>query len=78
MTDLIEIAKSGGPVTAVTIVFLYFNNLKDKRISRMTKGAFKETIKVVKKNTKAFQETTDTLVHLTDSIKKFNGFKKDK
>jgi len=76
MTGLLEVATIGGPVTALAIVFLYFNDKKDQRKDDGQKKVFKEVINVVKKNTRAFQESTSTMTHLTETIKKFNGFKK--
>ena len=76
MTGLLEVATYGGPVTALAIVFLYFNDKKDQRKDDGQKKVFKEVINVVKKNTVAFQKTDNTITHLTEIIKKFNGFKK--
>ena len=76
MTGLLEVASYGGPITALAIVFLYFNDKKDQRKDDGQKKVFKEVINVVKKNTRAFQESTSTMTHLTETIKKFNGFKK--
>jgi len=68
MNDLIEIIKVGGPVTAISVVFLYFFDRLDKRHTKLIENHMQHVSDAINKNTKV-------LSILVTLIKKLNGKK---
>ncbi len=66
MNDLIEIVKIGGPVTAVSVVFLYYIDRMDKRNTTLIQNHFQHVSDAIDRNTKV-------LSALVTLIKKLNG-----
>ena len=51
MNDFIEIIKVGGPVTAISVVFLYYIDRMDKRTKNLVENHMNHTSEAINKNT---------------------------
>ena len=71
--EFMEILKVGGPVTAVSVVFLYYMDKQSRRDGESLNGHLKRQEKVMDNNTKGWNKNTKALTELITLVKKLNG-----
>ena len=55
MNDLIEMTKIGGPVTAISIVFLYYIDRMDKRTKILIENHLQHISEAINRNTQMLE-----------------------
>ena len=71
--DWLTIIQIGGPPTAMTILFLYFIDKKDKRAEHLVETSTKRANDIIDRNNKAWNQNTKATTKLTSAIEKLNG-----
>jgi hypothetical protein len=69
MSEIIEVIKVGGPIAAISLIFLFYMEQKDRRNCQMFDARFKEMAEVIRSNTKAWQQATDHMVEVNEGMK---------
>ena len=66
MNDFIEVIKIGGPVTAISVVFLYYIDRMDKRTKSLVENHLQHVSDAINKNTIVLERLSSLLSQVLD------------